>query len=376
MYRVDFDSARVTQQRALNLLDSRARELLMDRMHIKWASVLAHGKTLVVQLPPMTPDRMALARRRLTQRVAFAMHVAQEYRRGTPRVGRDYPKGGVYKPNTFMRDLSALVRSSARAKELGIEAKRDGWRTEASNERFYDRFLLAKNRRVLETFVDSVVNGKNGPKLSSDVVLGYEHIGGVGWRTMLLRKKASLTGDDIERATVVFNRQTSIPEVLITLTKSGATRFGTATGMNVGRRLAIVVDGTIVSAPILQAKIMTGRSRITLGGTDYRARFGDANSLVYVLRLAAAGATLVEERVEQVQLASRAQCVEAMNHLVQLALDKEAKSGSSAKIDDKAARDKMFGMCKPNEDQLLTRQQIACFNSATNAKDVEACVRD
>jgi hypothetical protein len=56
--------------------------------------------------------------------------------------------------------------------------------------------------------------------------------------------------------------------VAITLTESGAKRFADATEQWVKRRIAIVLDGTVNSAPVVQSKIAGGHVSITLGSDD------------------------------------------------------------------------------------------------------------
>ena len=47
---------------------------------------------------------------------------------------------------------------------------------------------------------------------------------------------------------------------------AGAKRFEETTGASIGRRMAVILDGNVYSAPVIQAKIGGGHAQITLGG--------------------------------------------------------------------------------------------------------------
>jgi SecD/SecF fusion protein len=73
------------------------------------------------------------------------------------------------------------------------------------------------------------------------------------------------------------------PEIQFTLDSQGAERFGEITEANVGRRLAIILDGELYSAPVIQSAIKTGIGTIT-GHFDQREAFELANVLQNPLR--------------------------------------------------------------------------------------------
>ena len=84
--------------------------------------------------------------------------------------------------------------------------------------------------------------------------------------SLLLERKAYLTGDMLTDAVVAFD-QGGFGGVSVSLTfnKKGARRFEKLTGDNVNRRLAIVLDGKVQSAPVIQQKIGGGRAQISGG---------------------------------------------------------------------------------------------------------------
>lgn len=101
----------------------------------------------------------------------------------------------------------------------------------------------------------------------------------------LVRREAVVTGRDLKGARVSVD-ESNRPAVSFTLNPAGAEKFGRATQANIGRRLAIILDGTISSAPTIN-------SRITSDG-QISGSFStqEADELAKVLRAGALPATL------------------------------------------------------------------------------------
>ena len=104
----------------------------------------------------------------------------------------------------------------------------------------------------------------------------------------LLEQEGVLTGTILADAWVDAG-QFGLPEVSFRLTREGARAFGQLTGSNLRRRLAIVLDGVVQSAPVIQSRI-TDRGQIT--GQFTRQEAGD---LAVVLRAGALPAPIVVE---------------------------------------------------------------------------------
>jgi preprotein translocase subunit SecD len=109
----------------------------------------------------------------------------------------------------------------------------------------------------------------------------------------LIKKRSFLTGEYLTDARVQIDSQFSEPYVSIDFDKKGARLFERITEANVKKRLAIVLDGRVYSAPVIQEKISGGRARITGNFTMEEAR-----DLAIVLRAGAlpAPVTILEER--------------------------------------------------------------------------------
>jgi SecD/SecF fusion protein len=108
---------------------------------------------------------------------------------------------------------------------------------------------------------------------------------------LLVRKEAALTGDTLVDATVKFDQSTfGQPYVGITFNQKGAEVFSRVTGDNVGKRLAIVLDEVVQSAPVIRERIPRGEAQIT--GSF---KVAEANDLAIVLRAGALPAPIIIE---------------------------------------------------------------------------------
>ena len=118
-------------------------------------------------------------------------------------------------------------------------------------------------------------------------------------RTYLLKKRAGVTGEYLANADESWDEM-GRPEVAFTMNRQGANMMEKLTGENVGRKMAVVLDEKITSAPVIESKIAE-RGRITMGG------YGDpfkvqqeVKDLVGVLRSGALPAPLKKSFETQV----------------------------------------------------------------------------
>ncbi|HEX2056236.1 MAG TPA: protein translocase subunit SecD, partial [Nitrospiraceae bacterium] len=102
----------------------------------------------------------------------------------------------------------------------------------------------------------------------------------------LTKKRVMLAGDVLSDARVAIG-QFNEPYVSVTFDAKGAREFERITSENVKKRMAIVLDNTIYSAPVIQERITGGRAQIT--GTF---SMEEANNLAIVLRAGALPAPL------------------------------------------------------------------------------------
>ena len=91
-----------------------------------------------------------------------------------------------------------------------------------------------------------------------DIVPGASGSGADAGSTVyyLVRKVAAVTGSDLRNARPSVD-ENNLPAVSFTLSNDGGRKFGTVTGENIGRQLAIVLDGRVQSAPRIDGRITT-----------------------------------------------------------------------------------------------------------------------
>ena len=108
-----------------------------------------------------------------------------------------------------------------------------------------------------------------------------------------ISKRIIMSGENLIDAQPSIQNQKNEPTVSFTLDRLGAQKFGRATTDNVGKRLAIVLDGEIISAPNINEPITSGKGMISGNFT-----FQEATDLSLLLRSGALPTPLiiVEER--------------------------------------------------------------------------------
>ena len=109
----------------------------------------------------------------------------------------------------------------------------------------------------------------------------------------MVSKRIILSGDNLLDAQPRMNSETNETVVNFSLDRVGAKRFGKATATGIGKQLAIVLDGKIISAPVIRDTIASGSGQISGGFT-----FQSATDLALLLRSGALPAPLniIEER--------------------------------------------------------------------------------
>jgi len=117
--------------------------------------------------------------------------------------------------------------------------------------------------------------------------------GGVKKIPYLLKEKTLMTGEVLKDARVALDSQFHEPYVSLEFDDIGAKLFEQITGANVKRRLAIILDESVYSAPVIQERIAGGRAQIT-GRFDTK----EASDLAIVLRAGAlpAPVKIIEQR--------------------------------------------------------------------------------
>ncbi|HWV37670.1 MAG TPA: protein translocase subunit SecD [Vulgatibacter sp.] len=167
----------------------------------------------------------------------------------------------------------------------------------------YQPYLQSNDLLALQRFVED--------KANEGLYIGIARVeerdaagipGQVHYRTYVLNSDVAVTGDKLTDARVAVDQSGlggGKPYVSLSFDSEGARLFEQVTGANIGKRLAIVLDGNVDSAPVIQSKIAGGNAQITLGGQkNYNQLIEEATELSLVLRSGAlpAPVTIFEER--------------------------------------------------------------------------------
>jgi preprotein translocase subunit SecD len=144
---------------------------------------------------------------------------------------------------------------------------------------------------------EATLLASHGGKVPDDMMIVPGSSGVKGDTTKVLylvRKVAAITGRDLRNAKPTID-ETNLPAVAFTLNSDGVTKFSKVTGENVGRQLAIILDGAVQSAPRIESKISQPEARITGGFTQQ-----EAQTLSLILRSGALPAPLEPQGQDQV----------------------------------------------------------------------------
>ncbi len=161
--------------------------------------------------------------------------------------------------------------------------------------------LIGKTAKIELHLVDdsvSLSDAING-KLPSDDILLYQQnrdptTGEISRTPIVVKKAAIIDGTMIKSANVRFGGSLNQAYVEFSLNSKGAAIFADFTGSHIGKRLAIVMDNIVYSAPVIQERIGGGEGQITGSFTTQQA-----HDLAIVLRSGSLPAKItVEEKTE------------------------------------------------------------------------------
>ncbi len=144
-------------------------------------------------------------------------------------------------------ELLDAMQPTGQGVELGIVAEED---TAAVNELLSNPAVQDLLPRGIKYMYTSAPIGTTAEGLELYRLLG-------------VRTEIELTGDVITDARVDFEQFTNVPEVSMTMNSEGARTWARVTGANVGKNVAIVLDGVVYSWPNVLQRITGGRSNIT-----------------------------------------------------------------------------------------------------------------
>ena len=132
----------------------------------------------------------------------------------------------------------------------------------------------------------SLLDSQGGALPPGTEIVDADPQDGVAVGVYLVDSAPMITGRDLKTAGLGQD-ELGLPAVSFTLNTEGARKFSTATGANVGRQLAIVLDNKVRTAPVIEGQISTPQAQIT--GTF---TVQEAQDLALVLRSGALPASI------------------------------------------------------------------------------------
>jgi preprotein translocase subunit SecD len=255
-----------------------ARETVAERIDglgLREAGVMAREENIVVELPGATDEQFDQIRAVISRTARLEFKVVDD-------------------EATFLADLNDVPQGVSRAQET-VSAGEE-------NPSVQSTYLTASGedaRTRLQDYVASLRQNGSIPE-GREVLVGQADLGLDAedledgetpqevWRTYTVHSRADVTGDAIADAMVANDPQDGNPYVALTFDSAGADAFERLTGANVRRRMAIVLDDRVETAPVIQSRIGGGRASITLGRNEaYQDMLNEASDLVVVLRAGA-----------------------------------------------------------------------------------------
>ena len=173
----------------------------------------------------------------------------------------------------------------------GVTIQPESWGDPAGGRDHEDLFLVGAQAEQLVAALSALVRVHPLPE-DHDILLEKR---ASDWRTYYVFSTAHLDNADVREAEVNWAMdKAGDPEVSIELTSAGGEKFSALTGRSVGRKVAIVLEDRVVTAPVINGRIPGFRVRVTLGA-DYNPyeRAQAAKDLVAVLRQQALPAPMV-----------------------------------------------------------------------------------
>ena len=202
----------------------------------------------------------------------------------------------------YMKKVAASV-----AKDSAIVVVPESWTEKHQGTQHEDVYLRAKekDKDELTKFIAGLAGDlaiPNDREIALELMSPREVSEGTPdkyYRTYLLKKRAGVTGEYLANADESWDEM-GRPEVSFTMNRQGATMMEKLTGENVGRKMAVVLDEKITSAPVIESKIGE-RGRITMGGYGDPFKLQqEVKDLVGVLRSGALPAPLKKSFETQV----------------------------------------------------------------------------
>jgi protein-export membrane protein SecD len=242
-----------------------------------WRAALEPGEAARIR-EGAVQQALATLRSRIDQ---YGVTEPTVQRQGEARIVLQLP--GVQRPEEVQRligttarlefkeidDTSELLQPLLASLPAGITLKNDEVKFSDKKEPLTPPYLVSTDMEKLGALV-------SGHLPSTHQILIGEEPGQVGgktaYRTYLLKSPTLMTGEGVVEARVRFAPATGAPVVVFEFDDASAERFAELTESLKGRRMAVIVDGIVRSAPVIEQRIAGGRAQIAGRMNDREAR--------------------------------------------------------------------------------------------------------
>ena len=205
----------------------------------------------------------------------------------------------------LVRDNESMLQAFERINRFLAQTEAPGDSVEAGSDPLYENIEVMQNGQAYapeysREYLTGLFQREDIQKLlpkDSEIRLSAKSITGRDGETFydmfLLKKSPELTGGVITEAKATFGASALQPEVTMRMNSDGTAKWARITGANIGRRIAIVLDGAVYSAPVVESKIPGGSS--VINGIE---NIEEAQDLEIVLKAGAlpAPVRIIEER--------------------------------------------------------------------------------
>lgn len=177
------------------------------------------------------------------------------------------PTGGSREKITSDEERKLLGILQKKVEGYGGSIRRsscDGGKVEIETEGVTDPLELARalmKNDILEFRLVADVRNPSPQTVPAGYELKREGRDG-GERLIAVSSKAVLTGENIANASTAVD-PLNIPTIFIQFDQQGTSRFSKITRENVGKRLAILLNGEVLAAPVIREEIMGGKATIS-----------------------------------------------------------------------------------------------------------------
>jgi preprotein translocase subunit SecD len=255
----------------------------VDKFGVAEPTIIKKGTDIVVELPGLKAADFERIKNIIGRTAQLEFKIVDDGSDYMKKVAAAVPKGGA------------------------ITVAPESWTEKHSGTQHEDVYLRVKekDRDELNKFIAGLTGDLSIPndrEISLELMSPREVSEGTPdryYRTYLLKKRAGVTGEYLSAADESWDEM-GRPEVAFTMNRQGANMMEKLTGENVGRKMAVVLDEKITSAPVIESKIGE-RGRITMGGYGDPFKLQqEVKDLVGVLRSGALPAPLKKSFETQV----------------------------------------------------------------------------